>query len=148
MLLNKKNAVGFGDEDQALLVLVAANASTSIRLQLSRESREREERLSTIGRLLSGVVHDLRTPLSVISGYVQLMQHTDDRGARDEYAELAHRQFEHIMAMQRDVLEFARGERTLLVRKVYLAEILRKRFKRSLRTELARRGVELVIDLK
>lgn len=147
ILMNKKNAVGFGDEDQALLVLVAANASTSIRLQLARESREREERLTTIGRLLSGVVHDLRTPLSVISGYVQLMQHTDDRGAREEYAELAHKQFEHIMAMQRDVLEFARGERTLLVRKVYLQKFAEE-LQAELGTELARRGVELVIDVK
>ncbi len=147
ILMNKKNAVGFGDEDQALLVLVAANASTSIRLQLARESREREERLTTIGRLLSGVVHDLRTPLSVISGYVQLMSHTDDRGAREEYAELAHKQFEHIMAMQRDVLEFARGERTLLVRKVYLATFAEE-LQSELGTELARRGVELVIDVK
>jgi signal transduction histidine kinase/putative methionine-R-sulfoxide reductase with GAF domain len=147
MLMNKKNAVGFGDEDQALLLLVAANASTSIRLQLTRESREREERLTTIGRLLSGVVHDLRTPLSVISGYVQLMQHTDDAKARDEYAELAHTQFEHIMAMQRDVMEFARGERTLLVRKVYLTKLAQE-IRAELENELARRGVELVIDLK
>jgi signal transduction histidine kinase/putative methionine-R-sulfoxide reductase with GAF domain len=147
MLMNKKNAVGFGDEDQALLLLVAANASTSIRLQLTRESREREERLTTIGRLLSGVVHDLRTPLSVISGYVQLMQHTDDAKTREEYAELAHTQFEHIMAMQRDVMEFARGERTLLVRKVYLAKFAQE-IRAELENELARRGVELVIDLK
>ena len=27
----------------------------------------------SIGRLLSGVMHDMRTPLTVISGYVQLM---------------------------------------------------------------------------
>ena len=58
-----------------------ANASTAIRLQLSREAREREERLTTIGRLLSGVIHDLKTPLTVISGYVQLMQQADEQRA-------------------------------------------------------------------
>lgn len=49
------------------------------------------------------------------------MQQTDERAQRDEYADLALRQFDHIVAMQRDVLEFARGEKSVLIRKVYLA---------------------------
>src|SRR4029079_17935226 len=86
---------GFTEEDRALLLLIDANASTAIRLQMSRESREHEERLTTIGRLLSGVIHDLKTPLTVISGYVQLMQAADKRDVREEYAEHALKQFVH-----------------------------------------------------
>jgi signal transduction histidine kinase/putative methionine-R-sulfoxide reductase with GAF domain len=137
----------FTEEDRALLLLIAANASTAIRLQMSRESREREERLTTIGRLLSGVIHDLKTPLTVISGYVQMMQTADKRALRDEYTELALKQFEHIGAMQRDILEFARGERNTLVRKVYLSKFFGD-VKEQLTTQLARVGVELVIDLQ
>ena len=136
----------FSDEDRALLLLIAANASTAIRLQLSRESREREERLTSIGRLLSGVIHDLKTPLTVISGYVQMMQKADKRALREEYAELALKQFQHIGAMQRDILEFARGERNTFVRKVYLASFFGS-VKEQLETQLARTGVELVIEL-
>ena len=141
-----KNERGFDEDDRALLLLIAANASTAIQLQMSRESREREERLTTIGRLLSGVIHDLKTPLTVISGYVQLMQHADKRTVREEYAELALKQFAHIGAMQRDVLEFARGEKNVLIRKVYLANFFGD-VKEQLQTQLARMGVELVIDL-
>ena len=65
--LYNKGDRGFTEEDRALLVLITANASTAIRLQQAREAREREERLTTIGRLLSGVIHDLKTPLTVIS---------------------------------------------------------------------------------
>ncbi|MBX3200198.1 MAG: GAF domain-containing protein [Labilithrix sp.] len=137
----------FTEEDRALLLLIAANASTAIRLQMSRESREREERLTSIGRLLSGVIHDIRTPLTVISGYVQMMQAADKRALREEYAELALKQFEHIGAMQRDILEFARGERNTLVRKVYLSKFFGD-VKEQLQTQLARVGVELVIDLQ
>src|SRR5512147_2001239 len=133
----------FTEEDRALLLLIAANASTAIRLQMSRESREREERLTSIGRLLSGVIHDIKTPLTVISGYVQMMQTADKRDLREEYAELALKQFEHIGAMQRDILEFARGERNTLVRKVYLAKFFAD-MKEQLQTQLARLGVELV----
>jgi signal transduction histidine kinase len=146
-LYDKRSKTGaFSEEDRALLLLIAANASTAIRLQMSREAREREERLTTIGRLLSGVIHDLKTPLTVISGYVQLMQHADKRAVRDEYAELALKQFEHIVAMQRDVLEFARGEKSILIRKVYLAKFFGE-VKEQLQMQLARVGVELVIDL-
>jgi signal transduction histidine kinase/putative methionine-R-sulfoxide reductase with GAF domain len=136
----------FTEEDRALLLLIAANASTAIRLQMSRESREREERLTTIGRLMSGVIHDLRTPLTVISGYVQMMKNADKRALRDEYAELALKQFEHIGAMTKDVLEFARGEKNLLVRKVYLSKFFGD-VQAQLTTQLAKMGVELVIDL-
>ena len=137
---------GFDEDDRALLLLIAANASTAIQLQMSRESREREERLTTIGRLLSGVIHDLKTPLTVISGYVQLMQAADKREVREEYAELALRQFDHIGAMQRDVLEFARGEKNVLIRKVYLAKFFGD-VREQLQMQLARLGVELVIEL-
>lgn len=140
-------AAEFTEEDRALLLLIAANASTAIRLQMSRESREREERLTSIGRLLSGVIHDIKTPLSVINGYVQMMQAADKRALREEYAELALKQFDHIQAMQRDLLEFARGERNLLVRKVYLSKFFGD-VREQLQTQLARVGVELVIDLQ
>lgn len=145
-LYNKLGAGGFTEEDRALLLLIAANASTAIQLQQSREAREREERLTSIGRLLSGVMHDLKTPLTVISGYVQLMQQADKREVRNEYAELALKQFEHIVAMQRDVLEFAKGEKSLFIRKVYLATFFSD-VREQLQTELARSGVELVIEL-
>ncbi|HVJ91803.1 MAG TPA: GAF domain-containing protein [Labilithrix sp.] len=137
----------FTEEDRALLLLIAANASTAIRLQMSREAREREERLTSIGRLLSGVIHDIKTPLTVISGYLQMMQVADDRALRNEYAELALKQFDHIGAMQRDILEFARGERNTLVRKVYLNKFFGD-VREQLQTQLARAGVELVIDLQ
>jgi len=137
---------GFTEEDRALLLLIAANASTAIRLQLARETREREERLATIGRLLSGVIHDLKTPLTVISGYVQLMATTEKRTEREQFAELALTQFEHIGAMQRDVLDFARGEKSILIRKVYLAKFFAG-IQEQLEAELERSGVELVIDL-
>ena len=137
---------GFDEDDRALLLLIAANASTAIQLQMSREAREREERLTTIGRLLSGVIHDLKTPLTVISGYVQLMQAADKREVREEYADLALKQFDHIGAMQRDVLEFARGEKNVLIRKVYLSNFFGD-VREQLQMQLARLGVELVIDL-
>jgi signal transduction histidine kinase len=146
-IYNKRGGRPFADEDRGLVELLTANASTAIRLQLSREAREREERLTTIGRLLSSVIHDLKTPLTVISGYVQLMQNSNDQAQREKYAENVLRQFDLIGAMQREVLEFARGEKSVLVRKVYLTKFFDD-VRDQLEADLARRGVELVLDLQ
>jgi signal transduction histidine kinase len=145
-LYNKRDTY-FTDEDRGLLELIAANASTAIRLQLARDAREREERLTTIGRLLSGVIHDLKTPLTVISGYVQLMQQAESKEKRDEFAELVLKQFDHIGAMQREVLEFARGEKSVLWRKVYLQKFFGD-LKSHIEADLAKHNVTLAIDVK
>jgi len=146
-LYNKRHGAEFSDDDRALLLLIGANASTAVRLQLAREAREREQRLTTIGRLLSGVIHDMKTPLTVISGYVQLMQHEGRTAKREQFAELVLKQFDHISAMQREVLEFARGERTILIRKVYLQQFFAD-VKAQLEPELSRHDIELVVDVQ
>jgi signal transduction histidine kinase/putative methionine-R-sulfoxide reductase with GAF domain len=146
-LYDKRDMVAFTEEDRGLLVIIAANASTAIRLQLSREAREHEDRLTTIGRLLSGVIHDLKTPLTVISGYVQLMQSAESKEQRDEYAEHVLKQFDHISAMQREVLEFARGEKSILIRKVYLSKFFEDA-RKQLENDFKGRDIELVVDVQ
>ncbi len=146
-IYNKRRGSPFSEEDRGLLQLIAANASTAIRLQLSREAREREVRLTTIGRLLSGVIHDLKTPLGVISGYVQMMQSSNVASERGHFAELILKQFDHIGAMQREVLEFARGEKSVLTRKVYVQKFFDD-VRAQLEGDLTRRGVELVVDVQ
>ncbi len=146
-LYGKRGRGTFTDEDSALCVLIAANASTALRLQHAREVRDHEARLTTIGRLLSGVVHDLKTPLTVIGGYVALMKDTPSAEKRAEYAEKVLRQFENIQTMQREVLEFARGQKTILVRKVYLQKFWGD-VKEQLEKQFALRGIDLDIDVQ
>ncbi len=146
-IYNKRRGRPFSEEDRGLVELIAANASTAIRLQLSREAREREVRLTTIGRLLSGVIHDLKTPLTVIRGYVQMMQASNIAEERGNFAKLILKQFDHIGAMQREVLEFARGEKSVLSRKVYVQKFFDD-VRTQLEGDLAKRGVELVVDVQ
>jgi signal transduction histidine kinase/putative methionine-R-sulfoxide reductase with GAF domain len=157
-LYNSKKPLGFTQDDRSLLRLVSANASTALQLFRSRLDQERSERLSAIGRLISGVMHDMRTPLTVISGYVQLMANAKDEQARTDYQKVILKQFDAISAMQREVLEFARGERSILVRKVYLTKFfgdLEAQLRQELSSRLGQGGdggrtgtVELVMQLE
>ena len=121
-LCDKTEGRPFASEDIELLRMIAANFTTAIRLFRARVQREREERLSTIGSLLSNVVHDLKSPIAVASGYVQMMAEASDEKKRREYVSLVLKQFDAIAALQREVLEFARGEKRLLVRRVYIGK--------------------------
>jgi signal transduction histidine kinase/putative methionine-R-sulfoxide reductase with GAF domain len=137
---------GLGEEDTSLMRLVSANVSTAVRLFFANRSRERGERLTTIGRLLSQVIHDFKTPMTVISGYVQLMAEADDAKRRQEYAEEVLRQFDVLGAMQREVLEFARGERSVFIRKVYLHKFFTD-LKKQIGLELDGLPIELRLEV-
>ncbi|RLB58761.1 MAG: histidine kinase [Deltaproteobacteria bacterium] len=132
----------FSEEDGALLKLASVNVATELRLFESRQARERSERLGSIGRLRSGMMHDLRSPLTVINGYMQLMEVADLPEAREEYGAIIAEQFEIIGAMQRDLLAYARGETALLIRKVYLSKFFDD-LTRQYQPELDAAGISL-----
>ncbi len=119
-LFSKRGGRPFEEEDRSLMALVGANVSTAVRLFRASVQRERGQRLGTIGRLLSQVIHDFKTPMTVISGHVQMMTTAEDPQVRAEHAQGVLKQLETLTAMQREVLDFARGERRIFVRRVYL----------------------------
>lgn len=123
-LLNRKN--GFTEADERLAVLLAGQVGRALVVRQSREDIERRARLAAIGQLLSGVLHDLRTPLTVIAGYAEMMATEPDQATRDEMSKAILAQLEHVNAMQQETLAFARGERSVLIRKVYLHLFMRE----------------------
>ncbi|HEY4159137.1 MAG TPA: GAF domain-containing sensor histidine kinase [Polyangiaceae bacterium] len=136
----------FEEADVALMRLVSANVSTAVRLFSANAQRERSERLTSIGRLLSQVIHDFKTPMAVISGYVQLMADAGERPVRAEYAEEILKQFDVLSSMQREVLEFARGDSSVFLRKVYLHKFFSD-FRRQLALEVGDTPVELEFSI-
>ena len=123
-LINRKDKHGFTEADVNTLTVVAAQAGRAINAERRRKEREQSERLTTIGRMLSGVIHDIRTPMGLISGYTEMMTDTEDPTQREQYAQLVNRQIDVLSAMTGDLLAFARGERNVLIRKVYLHKFM------------------------
>jgi signal transduction histidine kinase len=123
-LLNKKG--GFSLADERLAVLLAGQIGRALEDRHTREERERETRLATVGQMLSGVLHDLRTPLTVIAGYAEILASEPDARIREEMSASIVNQLKLIAAMQQETLAFARGERTVLLRKGYLNVFMRE----------------------
>lgn len=145
-IFTKRGGRVFTDQDLSLLALVTANVSTAVRLFQASSARERSERLTSIGRLLSQVIHDFKTPMTVISGYAQLLGGIDDAKQREAYVKLILRQFDVLTAMQREVLEFARGDRNVFVRKVYLHKFFND-IRQQLGHEIDGRAIELELQV-
>ncbi|HUH01369.1 MAG TPA: GAF domain-containing protein [Kofleriaceae bacterium] len=138
---------GFDEGDLKLLTLIAGQASKAIQLARSQRERENQDRLASIGRMLAGVLHDLKTPMTIISGYAQLMAQIEDGEQREAYVEQILRQFDLMSGMTREVLQFARGESNVLVRKVYMHRFLDE-LVTQLNHALAGRGIELRVDAR
>src|SRR5690606_22515258 len=62
-------AAGFDTADERLATLVAGLAGRAVMLRRMRVEGERKARLEAIGRVMSGVMHDLKTPMTIIGGY-------------------------------------------------------------------------------
>ena len=138
-------SAGFGERDLQLLTLIAGQASKAIQIARGHEEEANQVRLASIGRMLAGVLHDLKTPMTIISGYAQLMAQIEEAEQREAYVEQILRQFDLMSGMTREVLAFARGETDVFIRKVYLHKFLDE-VATQLNHALAGRNVRLEID--
>ena len=145
-VLDRAGGAGFDDADLKLLVLIAGQVGQAIALAHARDERRDQDRLASIGRLMAGVLHDLKTPMTVISGYAQLMAQCEDAAQRESYVDSILRQFDIMSGMTREVLQFARGDRELMVRKVYLHRFVEEVVS-QLRHAFAGRPIEIGVEL-
>ena len=140
-LFNKRG--GFSLADEKLAVLLAGQIGRALDDRQTREERERKARLATVGQMLSGVLHDLRTPLTVIAGYAEILATENDPLTREEMSRSIVAQLKLVNAMQQETLAFARGERTVLMRRVYLNV-----FMREISEQLLHQFASSKVDLK
>lgn len=125
------------NEDQArLLALIGGQFARAVARNQARRRQEGAERIHALGTMLSGVLHDLKTPIAICRGYVQIMERSNDRALRTEMAESIYRQIDDISTMTREIISYARGEAEVLER-VCDITILSDEVERSLATSLA-----------
>jgi signal transduction histidine kinase len=105
-VVNKRGGV-FDEDDQSLLVAFASYAGVCLENALVSEAHRRQERHALVGRFASTIAHDMRNPLSIISGYAQLVAERFPDGR--EYADIICAETERLAGMIGELLEYARG---------------------------------------
>lgn len=144
--VTKDTTMGFDEDDLKLLQLIAGQTSRAVQLARANIERENENRLATIGQMMAGVLHDLKTPMTIVQWYGDMMAESQDEHERQKFTKLIKRQFELMDGMTREVLAFARGESRLLIRKVHISRFL-KEIVEQLEHELAGQNINIHLEV-
>lgn len=132
-------------EDLKVLTVIAGQVARAVSHAQERAAKVHTERLALMGRMLAGVAHDLRTPMTVISGYAQLMAIDQIDASRQDRCDRILRQIDEMTAMIGDLLAFARGDSKLRVRQVNVAQLAGE-IGDNLREHCAARAITFTLD--
>jgi signal transduction histidine kinase len=90
------------------------------------EKALQEERLAVLGRLGSTIIHDLKSPLSAIKGYANILEEEENDTRYKKYAKSINNATDFAFEMIEDILEFGRSKSTLELRPVNISEFLKE----------------------
>ncbi|HMZ57378.1 MAG TPA: HAMP domain-containing sensor histidine kinase [Leptospiraceae bacterium] len=79
---------------------------------------ESRKRLSMIGQTVSGIVHDIKNPISSIKAFAELMNDESLSEEKKDYLQSIEREAERLGSMTYEILDFSRGSFTLNLKKV------------------------------
>ena len=125
-LVNREGSSRFNEENERFLTFIANQIVRALKSVREAREKEQRERLATIGRMLAGVLHDLRTPMTVITSCADFLRTEREERRREEFSDRILRQLDVLQKMAEDLMAFARGESRVLVRKVYLHLFLKE----------------------
>lgn len=116
-------------------------------LDKAKHELTKVERLSMLGQVVAGIVHDLRGPMNTIKGYAGLLSNGDPNPVerRQLIGYILHA-VDRLNSMCQELLDFARGEVTLSPRIVYIPEFM-KHLHILLQPEWEARGLHLEMDV-
>jgi signal transduction histidine kinase len=107
-----------------------------------------QERLSAVGQMMSTIVHDLRSPVNSINGFLELLTEEENTPEeREEYSNIMRMEIQTITNMTTEILDFAKGKTSILPRKVGVGDIL-KRFQPQVEQLFKNSGINLLLENK
>ena len=97
------------------------------RIRQSQEERIKTEKLAAVGNMVNTIVHDCRTPITVIKGFSSLLSDHDlSSNKKQECLAFIHFEIERMERMLDEILHFARDKKTgMSVETCNLDQVLR-----------------------
>jgi signal transduction histidine kinase len=158
----------FQDTDLALLDAMANQAAVAIhmaRLYDSLQTRNeqlqaaltelketqdelvRAERLSTVGKMASSIIHDIKSPMTVIRGFVTFLARDDlPTEKRQQMARTVMNAIDTFTGMTQEILDYAHGESSLILQPVNVRSLVESVCS-FLETNFAGKGIETKMAL-
>jgi len=124
--------LSFRPGDIEIASVLASDAALTIQRLSLLSDRARRERIATVGRLASTIIHDLRGPVTIIRGANELLQ--DEHPEQAEPLAAIEQRVGELDRMCEQLLSFARDASNVVYERFPLADLL---------SEVARRGRDL-----
>lgn len=97
------------DDRETLRQTVQTLESTNIDLKKAQKDIIQAEKLASVGRLSSGIAHEIGNPIGIIVGYLDLLKQSDlPDEERSEYIQRAEDEIQRISMILRQLLDFSR----------------------------------------
>ncbi len=94
-------------------------------LRAAQQELLHQERLSTLGRVATTIIHDLKLPMSNIRTSATLLADKDlPQDLRLEFSQIIQTEVDRLIEMTREILEFSRGETSLNLTEFKLSDLL------------------------
>ncbi|MCP4567773.1 MAG: GAF domain-containing sensor histidine kinase [FCB group bacterium] len=145
-LLNKEGGGMFTSEDEEFVRAMSVHASIAIRNARIAERMVRNESLSAVGNLAARIIHDIKSPMTVIRGYAQILSNLYPDAEGQEYLQAIETQIDRLVDMTQEVLDFARGKIDLRFSNEYLSTFFGNLVD-SMKKDLSERNIDVKVKL-
>ncbi len=141
-LLNRAEGP-FTREDESFIDALSVHAAIAV--ENARIAREmvRSERLSTVGRMASSIIHDIKNPMTTLHIYAQILKRKSETDESVAIANEILQQIDRFVKMTQEVLDFSRGVSELHCTPANLGEVVEQAF-RQIAPDLEKTNVTLV----
>jgi signal transduction histidine kinase len=121
----------------------------TIEREQSFERLGQQHQLATIGQIAASIAHDIRNPLTSISGFVQLMEKSENREYLLEYYQIIRSEITRIDSLLREVLVLSKSHtiESGALQPVDMGNLLR-RILLLLEPEALRANIQVMINVK
>lgn len=123
--------------------MLAAAHEESLRL---RDRLASHEKMATIGDMAAGIVHDLKNPVAIMKGCVEMAD--DDsigRSQRREYLEIIAHEGDRMLSLVQDLLDFSQGSVSIRKQMIGGGPYL-ERVRRAIAPNFQTKGIELIVS--
>ena len=147
-VINKRDGGCFTEEDTHLLKIIANQAAIAVENARLYEKMVRSERLSLVGRMAASIIHDLKGPMAIVKGFIELLKRPDlPAEKRSHFSDLVLQATDRMVDMTQDLLSYSQGQVDLKIREVQIGDWL-EYFASFLRQDFVKSKVSIVNQLE